>query len=44
MAETISISIDEYNEYLELKKEKNKAIKHVDSSLQALKEKKVIDL
>lgn len=44
MVETVSITIDEYNEYIELKKEKNEAIAHVDSSLDALKQKKVVNL
>lgn len=44
MTGMVSISRDEYNEYLELKKDRDDAIEHVDASLQALKEGKVYDL
>ncbi len=44
MGEMITITKNEYEEYLELKKERDEAIKHIDESLQALKEGKVYDL
>lgn len=40
----VSISINEYKEYLELKKDRNEAVEHVDASLQALKDGKIHDL
>lgn len=40
----VSISSEEYQEYLELKKDRDEAVEHVDASLQALKEGKVYDL
>ncbi len=44
MEEMISIKISEYEDYLELKKERNEAIEQVDKNLQALKEGRVYDL
>ena len=36
--------MDEFNNNSKSKREENEAIKHVNSSLQALKEKRVLDL
>lgn len=44
MTDTVTISLEEYNEYLELKSLKEEAHEHVDDNLNDLKEGKIYDL